>query len=247
MLLGVLLALAAGTIVIYIVSQATSSGPTLTYVVESTMKLPANSILVATLPTTSDPSQKYVLISQAFAQKQVPVDVAPADAFQWKSMDDLNAQLTNEVVTGDFLQGEILRTNDERLAKAGTGGPGSFTNVNPAHLAIGQVLVMFTLNGPSGGTKPLAVQGDTVDFLAVACNLPNRSGCVSQTTLQNMYVYAVNGPSLILAVSHDQALQLMELRQVTSEIDIAIRKPGDTATYTTSSVDPASIVNDFHF
>ena len=62
-----------------------------------------------------------------------------------------------------------------------------------------------------------------------------------------MYVYGVNGTSLILAVSHDQALQLLELRQVASEIDIAIRKPGDNATYTTSSVDPGSIVNDFHF
>ncbi len=249
MLLGVLLALAAGTIVIFIVSQATSTGPSLTTVVESAIKLPSNSILVAQLPATQDPTQKYILISQAFVTKQVPVDAAPADAFPWKSQDDLNAQLTNKVVVGDFLQGEILRKPDERLADVGTGGPGSLTNINPGKLGNGQVLMTMELTTATGAAgKPIAVPGDHIDILVAACQLPGKGGtCISQTTLQDLLVYTVQGSTVMVVVNREQALQLLEIKQIASEAQVVVRRPGDDTIVTTTSIDPNTIVNLFHF
>src|SRR5262249_3770841 len=93
MLLGVLLALAAATIVIYIVSQATSTGPQTTTVVVAKIDLPANTVLSATAKDAA-----HTLISDAFLAEQVPVDVAPADAYKWISQLDLDSKLNNYVV-----------------------------------------------------------------------------------------------------------------------------------------------------
>src|SRR5437879_313247 len=105
MLLGVLLALAAGTIVIYIVSQATSTGPQLQTVVVATIDLPANTILSS---TTAD--AQHTLISKAFNEVQIPVTATPTDAFKFTDETQLEATYNNFVVTGEFIQGDILRT-----------------------------------------------------------------------------------------------------------------------------------------
>src|SRR5262249_3436113 len=97
MLLGVLLALAAGTIVIFIVSQATNTAAQTTTVVVAKIDLPANTVLSSSL---KDPS--HTLISDAFASEEVPMDVAPIDAYKWTSQLDLDSKLNNYVVTGQF-------------------------------------------------------------------------------------------------------------------------------------------------
>src|SRR5437868_9757513 len=80
MLLGVLLALAAGTIVIYIVSQATSTGPQLQTVVAAKIDLPANTVLSS---TTTD--AQHMLIKDAFVEEQIPVTSVPANAYVFTS------------------------------------------------------------------------------------------------------------------------------------------------------------------
>src|SRR5262249_40139311 len=180
MLLGVLLALAAGTIVIYIVSQATSTGPQQTTAVVAKIDLPANIVLSAT-----QKNAPYMLITDAFEAKQVPVDVAPDDAYAFVSQLDLDAKLNNYVITGQFLKGEFLRKQDRRLTQVGTGGIGSLTNINPPQLANNQVLFVVDI---AGGGKPVAVAGDHVDFVVLECFQAANTGqqtCEAQTTLQD--------------------------------------------------------------
>ncbi len=246
MLLGVLLALAAGTIVIYIVSQATSTGPQLQTVVVASINLPANTTLSS---TTSDAT--HTLISTAFKEEQIPVTSVPADAYQFTSELQLEATLNNYVVLGEFLAGDILRNPDQRLAAAGTGGKGSLTNINPAQLPQGDILMEVTLTSGSGGSaKPIAVAGDYIDFLVTECNLPGAtsSGCETQTTLQSIYVYYTTDSQVIVAMTHQEALTLLELQQTASRIEVVVRRTDDKGTTVkTQEVDPGSIVKAFGY
>ena len=245
MLLGVLLALAAGTVVIYIVSQATSTGPQLGTVVVAKVDLPANTILSSTTADTG-----HTLISAAFEEKQFPVDAIPTDAFPWVNEIDLESKLNNTVVIGGFLHGDILRQADKRLALIGSGGAGgSLTNVNPAQLPSGDVLMGMKFGDGTGGGKPAVVAGDSVDLVVTECNLPNAktNACETQTTLQNLYVYTVIGNGMVVVVTHQQALEILELQQTASFGQLIIRKPGDTNNIVTVEVDPSYIAKAFGY
>src|SRR5215469_11424122 len=161
MLLGVLLALAAGTIVIFIVSQATTSSTQVVTVVVAKTDLPAGTILSV---TASDPTTSHMLITDAFTTKQVAADFVPENAFAYTTGDALNLELNNKVIVGTFYGGEILRHPDPRLVVLGTGAAGSLTNINPAQLTSGSVLTVLTLDASVGG-RPLAVAGDSIDIL----------------------------------------------------------------------------------
>jgi Flp pilus assembly protein CpaB len=244
MLLGVLLALAAGTIVIFIVSQATTSGTQVVTVVVAKQDLPAGTILSV---DTSD--KTHMLITDAFVQKQVSADFVPENAFAFTTPDALNLELNNKVVVGTFYNGEILRHPDPRLVPLGTGSQNSLTNLNPAQLPAGSVLMVVQLQGPSNA-KPVAVAGDYVDFIVSECNLPGAKdtggGCESQTTLQNVYVYDVEGTSIVVVLSHQKALLLQYLEN-TGKGDIVVRKPGDSDPANTSAVTGSDIVKAFGY
>jgi Flp pilus assembly protein CpaB len=241
MLLGVLLALAAGTIVIFIVSQATSTGTQVVTVVVAKQDLPAGTILSV---DTSD--KNHMLITDAFVPKQVSADFVPANAFTYTTQDALNLELNNKVVVGSFYGGEILRHPDPRLVALGTGAVGSLTNLNPAQLPAGSVLM--GVNVTSGGAQ-LAVPGDSVDFIVNECVVTTGgtgSGCESQTTLQNIYVYSVSGGNLVVVVTHQQALELQFLIG-TGKVEVVLRKPGDTAPAGTSPVSGGDIIKQFGY
>ncbi len=240
MLLGVLLALAAGTIVIFIVSQATSTVSSVVTVVVAKQDLPAGTILSV---DTADAS--HMLISTAFVSKQVSADFAPANAYTFTSQDALNLELNNKVVVGSFYAGEILRHPDPRLVALGQGSAGSLTNLNPAQLPSGSVLMEVALNG---GPQPLAVPGDHVDFVVSECSLPGTSlqGCESQTTLQNVYVYATAGSNIIVVLTHQQVL-VMQYLISTGKVEIVLRKPGDSGPASTSPVSGADIIKAFGY
>lgn len=247
MLLGVLLALAAGTIVIYIVSQATTTTSQMVTVVMAKQNItPGTTLIVG--PT--DATQGYLSITDAFVAKQVSADYAPADYQPFTTQDQLDVKLNNEVVVGTYYTGDILRTGDftSRLAAAGTGAKGSFTNFNPARLPTGSVLVAVELTTQSGSTsgKPFAQPGDYVDFIVVDCNVSGQNGCEAQTTLQNMYVYADAGNTIIVVATHQQAVDLTYIIHSLS-LQIVLRKPGDTNSITTTAVNNATIVSQFHF
>lgn len=249
MLLGVLLALAAGTIVIYIVSTAVSSGSQTTTVWAATKDLPAGSILTVQ-PT--DPAKSYLSIADAFQQKTVTATFVPQNALPYISAEDLNIKLNNQVIVGAFYAGDILRQSDPRLVQLGTGAAGSLTNINPAQLPKGDILAQFQVKGGQGavGGKPIASPGDYVDFVAFACivgGAGTKPICQSQTTLQNIYIYTVLSDSVIVVLTHQQALELQFLNQQASALEIVIRKPGDTDHVTTTPVDGSYIIQQFHF
>ncbi len=242
MLLGVLLALAAGTIVIFIVSQATSTTTQVVTVVVAKQDLPAGTILSV---DTSD--KNHTLITDAFVPKQVSADFVPANAFTYTTQDALNLELNNKVVVGSFYGGEILRHPDPRLVNLGQGAVGSFTNLNPAQLPAGSVLMEVPLNGAG---VPLAVPGDYVDFIFSECFTSGGNGgtqgCESQTTLQNVYVYTTSGSNLIVVLTHQQVL-LLQYLQSTGKGEIVLRKPGDNAPAGTSPVSAQDIVKAFGY
>ena len=244
MLLGVLLALAAGTIVIYIVSQATGSPNSTVQVVVSAKSIPAGTELLSAAGTGGN-SANTMLISDAFVTKNVNSDFAPADAFVFTSQEDLNVKLNDHVVISDIFTGEILRTNDPRVVELGSAPIGSLTLFNPEKLPSGDVLWPIPLAVSGDVLKP----GDIIDLLVTECNLPGSQdphGCETQTTLQNVYVYYHATNALIVVVTPQQALQLKYLQE-TGKMDYAIRKPGDTNTITTSPVDGTSIAQNFHY
>jgi hypothetical protein len=247
MLLGVLLALAAGTIVIYIVSQATTTASQMVTVVVAKQNITSGMILTVG-PT--DPTKNFLSIADAFVAKQVSTDFAPADYQPFTTQDQLNIKLNNEVVVGSYYAGDILRTNDftTRLVALGTGASGSMTNINPAELKPGDVLAGLNVSIPSG-TKSGYAPGDHVDIIIIACNLPNSkdpNGCEAQSTLQDLYVYAVNPSQLIVVVTHQQALELTYIEHI-GVGQVVIRKPGDDGKVGTTPVDNGTIVSEFSF
>ncbi len=244
MLLGVLLALAAGTIVIFIVSQATSSATQSVTVVVAKSDLPAGMILSV---DTSD--KTHMLISDAFATKSVSADFVPQNAYTFTTTDAENLELNNKVVIGSFYAGEILRHPDPRMVPLGTGSAGSLTNRNPAALQPGQVLMLVTIAGAGNSAKPLAVPGDYVDIIATFCNVPgskNEKSCESQTTLTHLYVYAVPDNGIVVVVSHQDALAIQYIQAQSSQAAIVLRKPGDADAAGTQPVDASYIVKAFH-
>jgi Flp pilus assembly protein CpaB len=243
MLLGVLLALAAGTIVIFIVSQATTSSTQVVTVVVAKQDLPAGTILSVTGSDTT-----HTLITDAFTTKQVAADFVPENAFAYTTGDALNLELNNKVVVGTFYGGEILRHPDPRLVVLGTGAAGSLTNINPAQLTPGSVLTVITLDASVGG-RPLAVAGDSIDILVTECGLDPTNpaqNCETQTTLQNIPVYSVQGSSLIVVLKHQDALVLKYLEE-TGKGEIVVRKPGDSTSAGTTPVNLGTIVKEFGY
>jgi Flp pilus assembly protein CpaB len=238
MLLGVLLALAAGTIVIYVVSSALGPTTQTKTVVVATKTLTSSTILSS---TTSDAS--HLLISDAFATKSVNADFVPADAYVYSSATQLAVDLNDKVVIGQFYAGDILRQDDPRLVALGQGAPGSLTNRNPAELPKGSVIF------PLEGLKVTGlVAGDHVDVLVTLCagTTCGSEADVTQTTLENVLVYASDSNTLDLVLTHEEALELKFLTEH-GQVSLALRKPGDTDPSDTTPVTLPYIVQHFKF
>jgi Flp pilus assembly protein CpaB len=243
MLLGVLLALAAGTIVIFVVSNVVPPTGSSVNVIVAATDLPTGTILSVTAGDAH-----HTLITAAFKQQQMPQDAVPKNALAFTSQDALNILLNNKIIVGTFYQGEVLRQNDPRLVDIGQATPGSLTLLHPDQLPPGSILIQFPLPD-SGGGAPALVSGDHIDLLVTECGLvgaKSQGGCETQTTLENIYVYAVTGNSAWLVLTHQDALNLKFLKE-TGKTDIVIRKPGDKDPAKTISVDASTIVSQFHF
>lgn len=248
MLLGVLLALAAGTIVIYVVSAAVGPTTHTMTVVVANESIPSSTILSN---TASD--DRHTLISTAFATKQVNADFVPDGAYVFSSTTQLNSDLNDKVVIGQFYKGDILRQNDPRLVDLNNAAIGSMTLRNPAQLPKGDVLYPLKVDG----LQDLGlVAGDHIDILATYCIVNgvasgNVSGCPGannevQTTLEDKYVYAVSQTVLYVVVTHEDALTL-KLVTETGKWTVVLRAAGDTDPDNTTPVDGQYIYQHFHF
>lgn len=246
-LLGVLLALAAGAIVIFVVSTYTSAPLQTETVVVAAADLQAGSILsTSQTGQVGDSQAQYILISASFTTKTVNTDFAPKDAYIFKSQTDLNTFLNGQSINSNFYAGEILRNPDPRLASATNGAPGSLTSLNPGQIKAGDVLAEIKVDG-----KPAMVPGDHIDLIVTLCNtnLPNvPSGappCESQATFQNLYVYAVQGNNVFVVAPRQTAVTLLKLTTDSTNYELAIRKPGDDSTTPTTPVNSGTIINEF--
>ncbi|MDE3230404.1 MAG: hypothetical protein KGO05_11020, partial [Chloroflexota bacterium] len=80
-------------------------------------------------------------------------------------------------------------------------------------------------------------------------SLPNVSGgsspCDSQTTLQNIYVYAVQNGVIYVVVSKQDAVTLLYMTTYSSNYELAIRKPGDNGTSPTTPVNSSRVISLF--
>lgn len=241
MLLGVLLALAAGIIVIFVVSQAAGPNSSMTTVVVAAQNLAPGSVLTTTATNPTD-----IPITTAFTTKQVNASFVPADAYVYTNGSKLTADLTDQVIVGQFYTGDILRSPDKRLAPLGSAAPGSVTLVNPGQLPAGSVIYPLSADKVTG-----FVPGDHVDVLVTVApgdltGNPGTTSDVTQTTLQDVYVYAV-GPTVIdLVLTHQQALDLKFLVEH-GKVTLALRKPGDDGPAVTAPVNGQYILNQFKF
>lgn len=242
-LLGVLLALAAGAIVIFVISNFGGNPLAATEtVVVANEDLPAGEVLSTTQNGPSASGITYISISAAFVTKSVNTDFAPKDAYVFKSQADLNNLLNNQVLSDTFYAGEILRNNDPRLGVGGVAA-GSLTASSPGHMKNGQVLKQVALSA-----KPAVVAGDYVNIIATFCNIPTKPGkCESQTTLTDVYVYAVEGNTVFVVVSNQDAVNLQYLITTASNYELVIRKPGDPTQPTTTPADDTSTSNNFNY
>lgn len=243
-LLGVLLALAAGAIVIFVISNFGGNPLASTEtVVVAAQDLPAGEVLSATQNGPSASGPIYISISAAFVTKSVNTDFAPKDAYVFKSQADLNNLLNNEVLSNTFYAGEILRNNDPRLTTATAGAPGSLTANSPGKMHNGQVLKQIALSA-----KPAVVPGDYVNIIATFCNIPSKPGaCETQTTLTDVYVYAVEGNTVFVVVNNQDAVNLQYLITTASNYELVIRKPGDTTVPTTTPADNGTTAGNFNY
>jgi hypothetical protein len=115
--LGVVLALAAGTVVVYGVSSYLGASVPSVKVVVAARYLPSGTILSATPITTREVGCGFVRISDAFTVKQVNADVAPPGAYVYQGDFQLMARLNLQVIFLPFHAGDILRTDDSRLGR----------------------------------------------------------------------------------------------------------------------------------
>jgi hypothetical protein len=238
MLLGVLLALLSGVLVIFIVSQATSSAGQTIQVVVAKQTIQANTILTTNATNTTN---NLLNIQDAFEVKSYPVSLVPPGAYVFTTQDTLQVYLNNQVVLTTILQGDVLRSPDARIQPLGSAAVGSLTSVKPDQIQAGDVLVGFNLTNPLQGGRSFVVAGDYIDILATECNLPNITGCVTQTTLENVYVYATFSNSVVVVLTHQRALDLKFLIE-TGKIDLAIRNPKESGANGASNPDGTTVV-----
>jgi len=231
MLLGLVLALAAAGIVFYISNSVQNTIGQTVSVVTAQVDLPTGTILSVTNVQPPD-----MLIQTAFAVKQLDRKLVPPDAYLFTSQDALNTVLDKKVVRQEFLQGDILRTDDPRLADLGTTSGNSLTNFNPPVLGKGQVLFVMKLDNADYGVQP----GDMVDIILTGSFGPN--GAVASVVFnqkQPILVYAVDVPAkgkIILVVEEIQSVLLAQYQNNGVTLTLVIRKPGDTTPAPTTTV-----------
>ena len=238
--LGLVLALGTGFLVIYTMSGAAPISPTSQMAVVVVSK----TINAGSLLTTDDSG---VRIASAFVIEHMPTANAPADAYPYRSDADLLHLLDKHIVLSPLLAGDVLRTSDPRLIPLGNGPGNSWVNKDPNALPPGSVL--FALRSTNNaGTSIGAQEGDHVDVLASICMPTTKAACeVTQTTLQNLLIYAVpNALTLLVVVTHQESLALKLLLEE-GKIDLVLRKPGDSAPASTQAVDINWIIAHFGY
>jgi pilus assembly protein CpaB len=205
----------------------------------------ANRVVAAPPETVSivvakaDVPARTVITAAMLTRRDYPKELVPGGALADEA--DAVGQTTVATIPSGaaVLRGQIL---------AADGKTGSSLTIDP-----GKVLVSFPTTDPLTVGGFVAV-GDHVDILATVTTGTGENPKRTQTTIQNLEVLQVIGPtreqpqrgtSLTFVVDHQTALVLKYLRDSQATIDIAVRSRSETQDATTRSVDITYLVQSF--
>lgn len=239
--LGVVLALATALLVLFLTGGNGGGGPTApaggVTVVEAARNLPTGTVLAA-----NGGAPPLARVADAFRLVRLPAGDVPPGAYVFTTQAALEKALDQQEVVTGFLAGDVLRSGDPRLAPLGSGPANSIVSHDPAALPADDVPFALHISGAN------VQQGDHIDILASLCVATTKGNCqVTQTTLQDLLVYAVAGPDVFyVAVSHQDALALKYLVE-SAKLDVVVRQASDTAPAATQPVDYTWIISHFGF
>lgn len=217
---GLILAVLTG-VALYGVAQQSAARP----------EAPSSTNTVQVLVAKSDIAARTVLSPDLIARRDFPADLVPNGAIT------SDAAALGQTTLVPIARGQALVT-------------GQLTNVEGNHGAsltveAGKVLIAFPINDPLTANGLVNV-GDKVDILATVAAGTGDTARATQTTLQNLEVLQLIGPTkdqpqrataLVFAVDHQVAVVLKYLRDSQATIDLAIRSRAETQIVKTTSVD----------
>ncbi|TMC79725.1 MAG: Flp pilus assembly protein CpaB [Chloroflexi bacterium] len=194
---------------------------------------------VSIVVANADVPARAVITAAMLARRDYPKELVPSGALADEA--DAVGQTTLAAIPSGaaVLRGQIIAAN---------GKTGSSLTIDP-----GKVLVSFPTNDPLtvGGFVDV---GDHVDILATVSTGTGENTKRTQTTIQNLEVLQVIGPtkeqpqrgsSLTFVVDHQTALVLKYLRDSQATIDLAVRSRSESQDVTTRSVDIIYLVQSF--
>jgi len=225
---GLLLAVLTG-LALYGVAQQSAARP----------EAPVSTNTVQVLVAKADIAARTVISPDLLARKDFPVDLVPAGAV---TSDDAALGQTTLV---PIARGQAIVAGQLSSAEGKHGA--SLT------IEVGKVLVAFPLSDPLTANGLVNI-GDKVDILATVAAGSGDTARATQTTLQNLEVLDILGPTkdqpqrataLVFAVDHQVAIVLKYLRDSQATIDLAIRSRAETTVVKTTSVDLGYITSTY--
>ena len=217
---GLVLAVLTG-VALYGVAQQSASRP----------DAPAATNTIQVLVATADIAARTVLSPDLVARRDFPADLVPAGAVT------SDAAAVGQTTLVPIARGQAIVAGQLSSAEGRHGA--SLT------VEAGKVLVAFPTSDPLTANGLVNV-GDKVDILATVAAGTGDTAKATQTTLQNLEVLDIIGPTkdqpqrataLVFAVDHQVAIVLKYLRDSQATIDLAIRSRAETQVVKTTSVD----------
>jgi Flp pilus assembly protein CpaB len=204
-------------------------------------QLAAANSTIQVLVAKVDLPLRTVITADALSRKTYPADLVPVGAVS-SELDAIGLTTIAPITRGQTIVAGQLAAAEGKKGASVT-------------LQKGLVLVSFPTTDPLtiGG---LVNVGDRVDILASVAVGPTDGPRTSQTTLQNLEVVDIVGPTkeqpqrataLVFAVDHQVALVLKYLRDSQASVDIAIRSRAETELARTTGVDLGFLVQTYGF
>jgi Flp pilus assembly protein CpaB len=191
------------------------------------------------LVAKADLPVRVIITADAVMHKAYPLDLVPTGAFT-NDADVIGQTTISPISRGQaIVQAQLSTAESDRSA--------SLT------VQKGMVMVAFPTTDPLTAAGLVHI-GDKVDVLASVIAGTGENAKVSQTTIQNLEVLDILGPttaqpqratSLVFAVDHQVALVLKFLRDSQATIDLAIRSRNESEVSKTTSVDLGYVVSTY--
>ena len=225
---GLLLAVLTG-VALYGVAQQSAVRP----------EAPVSTNTIQVLVAKTDIAARTVITPDLLARKDFPGDLVPAGAV---TSDDA---ALGQTTLAPIARGQAIVAGQLSSAEGKHGA--SLT------IEVGKVLVAFPSSDPLTANGLVNI-GDKVDILATVAAGTGDTARATQTTLQNLEVLDILGPTkeqpqrataLVFAVDHQVAIVLKYLRDSQATVDLAIRSRAETAIVKTTSVDLGYITSTY--